>query len=76
MFALFGIIHSPLPSSPIVGPAQAIRLAGAEGRAEAMAGQTPYHWAFAYGAAAVVVALIGRFGVAPGRDGDDPGPDD
>jgi AGZA family xanthine/uracil permease-like MFS transporter len=65
VFVLFGIIHSPLPSSPIVAPAEATRLAGAEGRAEAMAGQSPYHWSVAYWAAAGVVALLGRFGVAP-----------
>jgi AGZA family xanthine/uracil permease-like MFS transporter len=64
VFALFGIIHSPLPSSPIVAPAEALSRASAEGRAAAMEGQTPYHWALAYAAAAGVVALVGRFGVA------------
>ena len=74
VFALFGVIHSPLPSSPIVGPNEAIRLLKAEGRAGATEGQTPYHWAAAYGVAAVVLALIGRFGHAPTARSDEPAP--
>lgn len=66
--SLFGIIHSPLPSSPIVSPAEAGRLLEAEGRAEATEGQTPWHWAAAYGGAAVVVAGLGLFGRKPTED--------
>jgi AGZA family xanthine/uracil permease-like MFS transporter len=63
--AWFGIIHSPLPSSPIVAPAEAGRLLEKEGRARASEGQTPYHWAVAYWAAAGVLVLVGVFGKAP-----------
>jgi adenine/guanine/hypoxanthine permease len=66
--ALFGIIHSGLPSSPIVGPNAAIRQLKQEGRMKASEGQTPYHWAAAYWAAAVALALVGRFGAAPRID--------
>ena len=44
VFSWFGIIHSPLPSSPIMTPGAVIRQLEAEGRAEAAARQTPYHW--------------------------------
>ncbi len=63
--ALFGVIHSPLPSSPIVPPWEAIRLLESQGRSEASAGQSPYHWAAAYWLAAAVLAVVGRFGTAP-----------
>jgi AGZA family xanthine/uracil permease-like MFS transporter len=65
VFALFGVIHSGLPSSPILTPAAAIRQLEAEGRLDASAGQTPYHWAGAYLAVAVVLLAVGRFGRAP-----------
>jgi AGZA family xanthine/uracil permease-like MFS transporter len=68
VFAWFGIIHSPLPSSPIVAPAEAVRLLEKEGRAKASEGQTPYHWAVAYWAAAGVLVLVGVFGKAPTRE--------
>ncbi len=64
-FALFGVIHSPLPSAPIVLPNEAMRLVAAEGRLEASRSQTPYHWASAYAAVAAVVWLIGKTGTPP-----------
>ena len=50
VFSWFGIIHSPLASSPIMSPSAVIRQLQAEGRAEATAQQTPYHWAGGYAA--------------------------
>jgi AGZA family xanthine/uracil permease-like MFS transporter len=67
VLALFGIIHSGLPSSPIVGPDVAIQRLEAEGRAKASEGQSPYHWAAAYWAAAIVLALVGRLGMPPSK---------
>lgn len=66
--ALFGVIHSPLPGSPVMLPHEAIAQLKAAGRYEAAAGQTPYHWAAAYAAMAAAVLLIGRFGHAPNPD--------
>jgi len=68
--ALFGVIHSPLPSGPILAPWSALRELEAQGRAAATAQQTPYHWAGAYLAVAAVLATIGRFGRPPSTDGD------
>jgi adenine/guanine/hypoxanthine permease len=65
VFALFGIIHSPLPESPILPPHEAIARLREAGRYEASAGQTPYHWAAAYAALAIAVAVVGRTGKAP-----------
>jgi AGZA family xanthine/uracil permease-like MFS transporter len=67
--ASFGVIHSGLPSSPIVTPPEAIALLKAEGRFEASRGQTPYHWAAGYLAAAALVAAIGRFGRTVSAEG-------
>ncbi|CAN5822949.1 permease [soil metagenome] len=61
-FSLFGIIHSPLPSSPILLPWTAITRLKDQGRFAETALQTPYHWAAAYLAAAFVILLIGSFG--------------
>jgi AGZA family xanthine/uracil permease-like MFS transporter len=69
--ALFGIIHSPLPSSPVVMPAEAMRLVAAEGRAGAIEGQTPYHWGAAYWLAAGVILLVARFGTGPAEEVDE-----
>jgi adenine/guanine/hypoxanthine permease len=66
-FALVGIIHSPLRSAPILGPEQAIRQLKAEGRFEATASQTPYHWAAAYLGMAGSVLLLGRVGQSPSK---------
>jgi AGZA family xanthine/uracil permease-like MFS transporter len=65
VFSWFGIIHSPLPEGPIVPPPVAIARLKAEGRFEAAAHQTPYHWAAAYGGVAVVLLGMARFGRAP-----------
>jgi adenine/guanine/hypoxanthine permease len=65
VFSLFGIIHSPLPSSPIMSPAAVIKQLEAEGRAKASARQTPYHWSAAYALMAVAILALGRFGTPP-----------
>jgi AGZA family xanthine/uracil permease-like MFS transporter len=65
VFALFGVIHSPLPDSPIVSPNEAIARLKLQKRYDAASHQTPYHMAAAYAAAALVLAAIGRFGQAP-----------
>ncbi|MDB5353416.1 MAG: hypothetical protein JWN86_4663 [Planctomycetota bacterium] len=67
-FALFGIIHSPLPSGPIVLPTTAMKQLVAENRVAATRSQTPYHWAAAYIAVAVVLLLIGKTGTPPGPE--------
>jgi len=66
-FSWFGIIHSPLPSSPILSPAAVIRELKREGRAEASAQQTPYHWSAAYVLMAFAVLGLSRFGTLPLR---------
>jgi AGZA family xanthine/uracil permease-like MFS transporter len=58
--AWFGVIHSPLPSGPILPPAEAVQRLKAEGRDRAAAYQTPYHWAAAYGAVAATLLILGR----------------
>ena len=68
--AAFGVIHSPLPSGPIATPTEARRRLEAQGRWPATAGQTPYHWAGGYLAAAAVLLAIGRFGMAPKPEGE------
>ena len=68
--ALFGIIHSPLPASPIIAPPEALRRLDAAGRRAATAGQTPYHWAAAYAAGAAVLLAVGRTGRAPEPEAD------
>ena len=65
VFALFGIIHSPLPSGKIILPTTAMKELVLEKRVSASRSQTPYHWAAAYGAVALVLLLIGRTGTAP-----------
>jgi adenine/guanine/hypoxanthine permease len=67
-FALVGIIHSPLPSGPIAPPWEALRLLDQAGRRAATAEQTPYHWAAAYAAVAVVLLVVGRTGRPPDKD--------
>jgi AGZA family xanthine/uracil permease-like MFS transporter len=64
--AWFGVIHSPLPSGPIATPATVLVQLETEGRARAGAGQTPYHWAAAYAAMAIVILALSRFGQRPG----------
>ena len=65
VFALFGIIHSPLPSTPILLPNQAMKQVEQAGRANATRSQTPYHWAAAYAAMAIVLLVLGRTGQPP-----------
>lgn len=60
--AMVGVIHSPLPSSPILPPAQVVTALEEAGRAEAARRQTPYHWASAYAATAGVLLLVGAWG--------------
>src|SRR5206468_2622268 len=55
ILALFGVIHSPLPSSPIVAPGEALARLKSIGRFDATASQTPYHWAAAYAFVAVTL---------------------
>jgi AGZA family xanthine/uracil permease-like MFS transporter len=69
VFAWFGVIHSPLPEGPIVAPSAAIARLKAEGRFEAAAHQTPYHWAAAYGGMAVTLLLLARWGRPPVAEG-------
>ena len=68
----FGVIHSGLPSGPIVRPGEAIRQLKAEGRFETSAYQPPYHWAAAYWGSAALLMALGRFGRPPSPDRDDP----
>lgn len=68
LFSWFGIIHSPLPDSPIAPPRTVMARLHDEGRDVASAHQTPYHWAAGYLAAAGVLAMIGRRGRHPAPD--------
>jgi AGZA family xanthine/uracil permease-like MFS transporter len=67
IFALFGVIHSPLPSSPILAPAAAIRQLKAEGRYQASTQQTPYHWSATYALMALATLGLSCGGVLPNR---------
>jgi AGZA family xanthine/uracil permease-like MFS transporter len=71
VFALFGIIHSPLPDAPITFPQEVIteldRLTDKLGTPVAPL-QTPYHWAAAYGLVALVVLLLDFFPVKASAD--------
>jgi AGZA family xanthine/uracil permease-like MFS transporter len=64
-FSWFGIIHSPLASSPIMSPSAVIRQLEVEGKAHVTAQQTPYHWSAAYALLAVSLLAFYRFGAAP-----------
>jgi adenine/guanine/hypoxanthine permease len=68
VFSWFGVIHSPLPSSPIMSPGAVIRQLEAEGRAKAATYQTPYHWAGAYVLMALALAALHRFGSPHARE--------
>jgi len=69
--AFFGVIHSPLASGPIVAPREARRRLEVQGRWEATAGQSPYHWAGGYLVVAAVLLALGKYGKAPGVIVDD-----
>jgi AGZA family xanthine/uracil permease-like MFS transporter len=62
VFSWFGIIHSPLASSPILSPSAVMEQLKAEGRDVATAHQTPYHWAGAYALTAVALLILYRYG--------------
>ena len=68
VFSWFGVIHSPLPSSPIMSPGAVVRQLEAEGRATAATYQTPYHWAGAYVLMALALAGLHRFGSPHARE--------
>jgi AGZA family xanthine/uracil permease-like MFS transporter len=68
VLAWFGIIHSPLPSSPINPPSAVLRQLQDDGLLGAVAQQTPYHWAAAYTAMAITVLALWRWGVRPTVD--------
>jgi AGZA family xanthine/uracil permease-like MFS transporter len=71
--AWFGVIHSPLPAGPILPPAAVLTQLAAEGRSQAAAFQTPYHWAAAYTGIAATVLLLGW--LAPAAPPEDVTPD-
>ncbi|HZT79966.1 MAG TPA: hypothetical protein VFA26_07090 [Gemmataceae bacterium] len=56
--ALFGVIHSPLPGSPIAWPWDVFGQMGDDPRLRC---QSPYHWAAAYVLAAVLLAGLSFF---------------
>ncbi len=68
VLALFGIIHSPLPSAPIVLPTTAMKELVTAKRADASRSQTPYHWAAAYLSVAIVLLIVGKTGTTPPPD--------
>ncbi len=65
VFSWFGVIHSPLQSSPISSPGAVIRQLEAEGRAKITSQQTPYQWAGAYVLTAIALLALHRFGKPP-----------
>ncbi len=65
VFSLFGVIHSPLPSSPILSPDAVITQLVAQGRADAAKFQTPYHFSAAYGFLAIAMIGLAYFGKRP-----------
>lgn len=65
LLSLFGIIHSSLPSSPILSPAMAVARMEQEGRYSAARNQTPYHLAAAYGLVSLGLLALNRYGHAP-----------
>jgi AGZA family xanthine/uracil permease-like MFS transporter len=56
--SLFGVIHSPLREAPLAWPWYVIPQAPPEAKF-----QSPYHWAAAYGLAALLVFCLGHFAV-------------
>jgi AGZA family xanthine/uracil permease-like MFS transporter len=57
--ALFGVIHSPLPSSPIAWPWEVY--ADLQPRVSAVLCQSPYHWAGAYVLSAALLVGLSFF---------------
>jgi AGZA family xanthine/uracil permease-like MFS transporter len=71
VFSLCGIMHSPLPGSPLVLPNDAVAQLGRLGRLDATGWLVPHFVAASYGAMAVAVLLLGAFGsVVPGATDD------
>src|SRR5690606_5373469 len=66
--AMFGVIHSPLPSERVMLPGRAVAEREALGRFEAPWLQTPCHWAGADVGIAMVVVAVGRLGHPPAPD--------
>lgn len=67
VFSWFGVIHSPLPSTPMLPPQQVIAELKTAGRWPIAAAQTPYHWTAAYLAAAAALIALARWGSPPAR---------
>jgi AGZA family xanthine/uracil permease-like MFS transporter len=65
VFALFGVIHSPLPSEQIGLPWDILERVPDAFKTAARF-QTPYHWAAAYAGVALLLALLGL--VSDGED--------
>jgi AGZA family xanthine/uracil permease-like MFS transporter len=65
LLSLFGIMHSPLRSSPVLWPWVVIERLQSEGSLSMTGSMTPYHWAAAYAMVAVVLGLLARFGAPP-----------
>jgi adenine/guanine/hypoxanthine permease len=62
VFALFGIIHSPLPSAPVAWPNHVLEHLPPEARFRC---QSPYHWAAAYLLCAAVLLALAFFRSTP-----------
>jgi AGZA family xanthine/uracil permease-like MFS transporter len=58
VFALFGIIHSPLPAAPVSLPSDVLAQLPADARFRC---QSPYHWAAAYILSAMLVLGLALF---------------
>jgi AGZA family xanthine/uracil permease-like MFS transporter len=59
LFALFGVIHSPLKDAQIWWPGEVLAIVTKTPYAKAVECQTPYHWAAAYGCVAALLLLLG-----------------
>lgn len=57
-FALFGIIHSPLPAAPVAFPHTVLDELRASNLWETAKFHTPYHWAGAYGLCAAFILCL------------------
>jgi AGZA family xanthine/uracil permease-like MFS transporter len=65
LLALVGVIHSPLPSERIDLPQRVLEQVPPVFQ-KAVAFQTPYHWAGAYGLVAVLLLVLAGFHREPG----------
>jgi AGZA family xanthine/uracil permease-like MFS transporter len=64
--ALFGVIHSPLPSERIDWPGHVL-MQVPDTFQEAIRYQTPYHWAGAYGLIVLMLLVLALFPIRPER---------